>query len=209
MSRRVISRYAALGDSFTAGVEEDSWADELAAALRARNPRLEYRNLAVPGATSAEVARQVEPALAFGPQLVTLVCGANDILLSVRPDIAACAATLEAMLDRLCGELPNAAVVVASYPDFARFIDLGPRSRRRVARGIVALNTAIRSVARRQDVLCLELAEHPLAGERENFAGDGYHPSRQGTRRATAGFVRALAHHFGIDAATPALEEAL
>ena len=209
MAPREIWRYAALGDSFTAGVADESWADELAGALRARNPRLEYRNLAVTGATCVEVAGQLDRAIAFRPELVTLVCGANDVLRSLRPDIDGCADALDGMLGRLRRTLPDAAVAVATYPDFARFMELGPRSRRRVSRGIAALNAAIRSVAWRHGVPCLELARHPHAGRRENFAGDGYHPSREGTRRTAAGFVRALAHHFDIEAAVPALEEAL
>ena len=53
----------------------------------ARNADLAYRNLAVDGATSAAVLEQLPAALALEPDLVTVICGANDVLLSSRPDI--------------------------------------------------------------------------------------------------------------------------
>ena len=65
MSGRAVRAYAALGDSFTAGrdsIDAERWADLLAAGMRRVNPDLVYENLAVDGATSAEVLeRQVEP----------------------------------------------------------------------------------------------------------------------------------------------------
>ena len=57
---RVVSTYVALGDSFTAGresIEAERWADRLAAGLRAVNPDLVYRNLAVDGASQRRRAR--------------------------------------------------------------------------------------------------------------------------------------------------------
>src|SRR5918996_1069490 len=103
---RAVRRYVAMGDSFTARAEGDDrsgrWPDELAARLRAASPGLDYRNLAVAGARSDAVARdQLTPALRLGPDVITLVCGANDVLLSVRPDVERYAATFAAMLARL------------------------------------------------------------------------------------------------------------
>src|ERR1700733_12300623 len=87
---RVVNSYAALGDSFTAGrdsVDAERWADLVAAALRRVEPGLVYANLAVDGATSAEVLEQVPAALALAPDLITVICGANDVLLTSRPDV--------------------------------------------------------------------------------------------------------------------------
>jgi lysophospholipase L1-like esterase len=208
----VVRRYVAMGDSFTAGVEgaegTGRWPDALADRLRAANPSLDYRNLAVAGARSDAVARdQLDPAVALGPDLVTLVCGANDVLLSVRPEIERYAATFSAMLRRLRTELPGAAIVTATTPDFGGFLGLHERSRRRVGAGIARLGDATRSVARRHGVPCLEFAGHPQAGERENFAPDGYHPSVEGNRRAAAAFSAALSTHFGIPTAEPDPQE--
>jgi lysophospholipase L1-like esterase len=204
---RVVERYVAVGDSFTAGVEEGqgSWADSVAEALRAVNPAVEYHNLAVAGAPSARVAEeQIDIALALRPDLVTVICGANDVLGSVRPDIGGYAARLSLMLERLGHEVPDAAVITATIPDLSLHMPLRPRTRQRVARGMRHLNEATRSVARRHGVVCLEFADHPQAGDRDNFAGDGFHPSPEGNRRAASALMRALAARFSIR--TPALE---
>ena len=75
--------YVALGDSFTAGTgcaPGESWADLFAEAI-AGDDGLIYENLAEHGATSADVRGQVSRAIELGPDLVTVVCGTNDLLL--------------------------------------------------------------------------------------------------------------------------------
>ena len=119
-----------------------------------------------------------------------MICGANDVLLSVRPDVGGYAATLALMLSRLEGKLPEAALVTATIPDLSLHMPLRPRTRERVTRGMRQLNEATRSVARRHGVLCLEFADHPAAGDRANYAGDGFHPSPEGNRRAARALMR-------------------
>jgi len=200
---RLVSRYVALGDSFTAGApggEADGrWPDELANALRSVNPGLEYHNLGQVGVTTAEVAgSQLAPCLKLEPDLVTVVSGANDVLLNVRPDIEAHAVALDFIFSRIRGRLPGAALMTATTPPFAGHIGLRPRSHRRVEEGLLALNDATREVAQRHDVVCLEFAHHPGARERSNFGADGFHPSAAGIRRAAKAGVAALGTHFGI-----------
>jgi lysophospholipase L1-like esterase len=190
-----VQRFAALGDSFTAGRPNDSfpsWADHAAGMLRAWNPSLAYRNLAVAGATAVEAAPQIDEAVAMDADLVTLVCGANDVIESVRPDVDSCAAVLTSMVERLREGLPRATLVTATYPDVALHAELGPRTSARMRRGIAAVNEAIRSLAKSRGLLLLELGGHPGARARENYAPDGYHPSALGSRRAAAALVRAL-----------------
>jgi phosphatidylinositol alpha 1,6-mannosyltransferase len=94
---RGVSAYVALGDSFTAGTgspEGLGWADRIAASLRRRNSAFVYRNLAEDGATSAAVLGQVDQALQLEPDLVTVICGANDVLRTTRPDESAYARRL-------------------------------------------------------------------------------------------------------------------
>ena len=105
--RDQLSLYVAIGDSFTAGTGSppgEAWPDRLASALRLRNPSLAFRNLAVEGATSAEVIDQLGEAIELEPDLVTLVCGANDVLRSTRPDVPGYARRLAAT--RRCGSSP-------------------------------------------------------------------------------------------------------
>src|SRR4051794_1778639 len=111
---RIVSTYAALGDSFTAGhgcfeEEGDPWPDRIAAGLRTANPDLRYRNLAVDGATSAEVLEQVPRAIAMEPDLITVICGANDVLKTTRPDIEGYEERLGQIFGRLRAAAPEAA----------------------------------------------------------------------------------------------------
>jgi lysophospholipase L1-like esterase len=187
-----MTTYVALGDSFTAGLVsgEPRWADEVAKAL---GPDVRYENLAWVGATSADVERsQLPRALSLSPDVVTLICGANDVLESVRPDASAYAARLGRMYARLRAEAPSAVVITATYPDISRFLQLRPRTRARVQWGMRGFNAACRRVASGHGVPLLEGFDHPAASERSTFAADGFHPSAEGHRRAAAAFLRAL-----------------
>jgi lysophospholipase L1-like esterase len=186
--------YVALGDSFTAGLEpgQPRWADELAKALGGR-----YVNLAEVGATSEQVEmEQLERALELSPDVITLVCGANDVLFDTRPDDDAYAARLSRMFARLRRELPDAHIVTATYPDISRFLALRPRTQARVVEGMNRFNAAVRRVARRHDVVLMESFDHPLSKAREIYADDGFHPSAEGHRQAAREFLRAIRKRF-------------
>ena len=186
--------YVALGDSFTAGLEpgQPRWPDELARQLGGK-----YVNLAEVGATSEHVEHeQLDRALALEPDVVTLVCGANDVLFSTRPDPDAYAARLSRMFARLRRELPQVEIVTATYPDISRFLDLRPRTRARVEEGLSHFNAALRRVARSHDVVLMDSFDHPAASERETYAADGFHPSAEGHRQAAREFLRALRKRF-------------
>jgi phosphatidylinositol alpha 1,6-mannosyltransferase len=187
-----MTTYVALGDSFTSGLVsgETRWPDEIARAL---GPGVRYENLAWVGATSADVEQsQLGRALELDPDLITLICGANDVLESVRPDARAYAERLGRMYARLRGEAPHAVLLTATYPDISRFLDLRPRTRARVQKGMRVFNAACRRVASRHDVALLEGFDHPAAQDRDTYADDGFHPSPEGHRRAAAAFLRAL-----------------
>ncbi|MFD3552026.1 SGNH/GDSL hydrolase family protein [Streptomyces goshikiensis] len=88
-------RFAVIGDSLSAGTGGPSpgyrhrgWSDRLADVLRDVRPDLAYLNTAEDGATTAQTLdSQIDRALAFGPDLLHLPCGAND-LLRREPDFA-------------------------------------------------------------------------------------------------------------------------
>jgi phosphatidylinositol alpha 1,6-mannosyltransferase len=192
-----VTVYVAMGDSFTAGLVpgQPRWPDEIARQLGAG---VRYENLAVIGATSEIVEReQLDRALELAPDLITLVCGANDVLESTRPDPGEYAQRLSRMFRRLRREAPDAEIMSATYPDLSRFLDLRPRSRARVERGMELFNAASRAVARRHDVVLLEGFDHPAVRDRETFAEDGFHPSDEGHRQAARAFMRALRSRVG------------
>jgi lysophospholipase L1-like esterase len=188
-------RYVALGDSFSAGAASGGppgFADRLAGLLRARD----YRNLAVAGALTADVVHgQLLPALALSPDAVTIVCGGNDALLSVRPDVRAHAAGFERALSTLRLALPDATIVTATTPDPARFLPLRPRSAARVSNAIAAVNDATRASALRHGVPMLDLAAHPEAEVRANYDSDGYHPAPTAAARTAEAFARLFGAH--------------
>jgi lysophospholipase L1-like esterase len=187
-----MTTYVALGDSFTSGLVagERRWPDQVAEAL---GPDVRYENLAWVGATSSDVERaQLPRALSLDPDFVTLICGANDVLESVRPDASAYAERLGRMYARLRAEVPRAVVITATYPDISRFLQLRPRTRARVQWGMRGFNAACRRVAARHGIALLEGFDHPAASERDTYAEDGFHPSPEGHRRAAAAFLRAL-----------------
>jgi lysophospholipase L1-like esterase len=199
---RTVSCFVALGDSFTAGTgcaRGESWADRLAASLRVREPALTYRNFAEDGATSQVVLDQLGPALQLEPDLVTVICGANDVLRSVRPDVDGYADRLARILDRLREGVPGAAILTATSPESWRFMELGPRTRARVTTGIRQANEATRAVSARHGVPCLDVVDHPGLADRANFSSDGLHPSPIGHQRAAWEFAQVLRDELGIE----------
>ncbi|HEY5332215.1 MAG TPA: SGNH/GDSL hydrolase family protein [Solirubrobacterales bacterium] len=203
MSGRVVRAYAALGDSFTAGrdsIDAERWADLLAAGMRRVNPDLRYENLAVDGATSGEVLeQQIEPGLALDPDFVTVICGANDVLLATRPDVAGYAERIDAIFKRLREGAPGAALVTATAPESWLFMQLRPRTEARLIAATTELNAVTREVAGRYDVLCLPVAGHPALREPATFSADGLHPSSAGHQTVAKQAAIVLHEQFGIE----------
>jgi lysophospholipase L1-like esterase len=198
---RAVGTYVALGDSFTAGRESapgERWADRLAGGLRAVNPDFTYTNLAVDGADSAAVLEQVPVAIELEPDLVTVICGANDVLLTSRPDVAGYERRFAEILERLREAAPEAAILTATAPEGWHFMELRPRTKARLTRALTDLNAATRAVAARHDVPCLIVAGHPGLTERDNFSADGLHPSARGHERAAREIALSLQANFGI-----------
>ncbi len=200
---RIVSSYAAIGDSFTAGrdsIDAERWADLLADGMRRVNPQLRYENLAVDGATSAEVLEhQVEPALALEPDFITVICGANDVLLATRPDVAGYAKSIDAILSRLREGAPGAAMVTATAPEGWHFMDLRPRTEARLIEATRELNEVTSAAAERYDVLCLPVAGHPALRDPATFSADGLHPSSAGHRMVAEQTAVVLHRQFGIE----------
>jgi lysophospholipase L1-like esterase len=193
------TRYVAMGDSFTAGAAGSaapSFGDRLAEILREASPGLDYTNLAAPGALTTEVAeRQLPAALEIRPDVVSVVCGGNDALLAVRPDVHAHMTAFEDMLETLA---TRSLVVTATTPDPGRFLRLGPRSSARISSAMQRINEATKAAAARLGIPCLDFAAHPEALARGNYARDGYHPSAEACRRAAAAFGAVIGVRLGI-----------
>jgi lysophospholipase L1-like esterase len=180
-------RWAALGDSFTAGTSpgERTWSlivSEQLAPFR----RVEVTNLARVGARASEVEmEQLDATIELEPDVVTVICGGNDVIGQVRPRIDDFRSAFTQIWERLATGAPAASVLTATYPVAAPDA-MGPRTRERITRGLDELNHAIRDVAAGFGGTCIELTGHPGQGDRRNFAADGLHPSPSGHRAAAA-----------------------
>jgi lysophospholipase L1-like esterase len=187
-------RFVALGDSTTEGLMDPlpdgsgfrGWADRLAEVLAAQEPDLLYANLAVRGRLARQVREtQLEPALAFSPDLVSLLCGLNDML---RPkcDVASVAAEVDSMVERLRDA--GADVLLFTLPDPVPNTPLA----RRGAAGLACLNDALRESAARRGAFLVELDRHPVSSDRRLWNEDRLHANPEGHRRIAAAAAQAL-----------------
>lgn len=187
--------FLALGDSFTAGTgcePGESWADLLAARLGFGTELRPYENLSFDGATSADVLDQLEESRIQRPAVVSVICGANDVLRSTRPDIDAFRERL-AELYRLLGERASEArLITSTYPESWGFVGLRPRTQARVCAGVEQVNRAIRELAEGNDALLIDISDHPGLGDAANFAHDGLHPSADAHRGVADAFIELL-----------------
>lgn len=186
-------RFAALGDSFSAGVEGDlsvPWPDHAARALAGDRGELAYRNFAAAGATSIDVAiLQLQPAAEFGPDLVSVVCGADDAL-SVRLDPKVFAAVFDGIVDSLRRRLPGALIVTATYPRIASL--LGPPREPAgvpIECAIETVNSAILEIASRRGLVCLDWAGDPSVGLPQGLGRQRFRSSAEDHRRVGGAFA--------------------
>ncbi len=190
----MFSRYVALGDSTTEGLEDlypdgrgyRGWADRLAEHLAQANPGLRYANLAVRGRKLGQIrTEQLEPALAFEPDLASILGGINDILRR-NVDLDALGADLDAMVAPLRGA--GATVLLVTFPDPTRVIRVaGPPVRRRVA----AFNETIRAVARERGAVVADLELHGVSDPRL-WCADRLHANSHGHERIAGAAIEAL-----------------
>ena len=157
-------------------------------------PGARYANLASVGATSQDVEQfQLPEALALEPDLVTLVCGANDVLESVRPTGRLSRTRLLRMFSRLRTEAPrrDRATASLSRPLALRGAAPAQRGPRQARHGALQRGAAgkCRAASRSSGARGFE---HPHADDRGNFADDGFHASAEGHRRIAAGILSEL-----------------
>jgi len=192
----MFSRYVALGDSTTEGLEDPypdgsgyrGWADRLAERVAAVNPDLEYANLGVRGRKAHEVhEQQLEPALALKPDLATVIAGINDVLRR-HCDLDVVAGHLDAMIGEL--RATGATVVTFTYPDPSQANkwagSAGPRLR--------DFNERLRRSATTHGALVLDLEASPHAADPRVWHTDRLHANPLGHERVAAG----LAHLLGL-----------
>src|SRR5690606_34624255 len=144
--------------------------------LAAGRDGFEYLNLARDGADSRDVLATVPLAIDVRPDLITLACGANDVLLSTRPDLAGFEGRFDFILEEL-RRIPDVRILVSTYPDGWQMPGIGPRTARRIDQGSRAVNRSIIELAFAHGIPCMDVTSHPGAKEPGNLDADGLHPS--------------------------------
>jgi lysophospholipase L1-like esterase len=198
------SRYVALGDSFTEGLNDDEpvdhpavatpdrysgWADRLAALLaadaEADGRPFDYANLAVRGRLLADVAGpQVDAALALGPDLVSIVGGGNDIL-RPRADVDRLAVQLDGAVARLRA---SGADVLLCTPVDPRFAPVIRHTRSRVA----TVTAHINAIARERGAYVIDMWAMRVLRDGRLWSTDRIHLTPEGHARVAAEAYAAL-----------------
>ncbi|GAA2146663.1 SGNH/GDSL hydrolase family protein [Kitasatospora kazusensis] len=187
---------AFLGDSTAAGLGvargQETPGALLAAGLAAvAERRVRLLNVAKSGARSADLARQVELAVAQRPDLAVVMIGANDVTRH----------TPAAQSVRQLGEAVRALraagceVVVGTCPDLGTIKPVRPPLRwvaRRLSRQLAAAQTIAVVGNGGRTVSLGSLLGPEFAARPEMFASDRYHPSAQGYATAAMALLPSL-----------------
>ncbi len=188
------TRYVALGDSSTEGLEDPGadgrhrgWADRLALHVaQAQGAPLLYANLAIRGRKTRQVREeQLAPALAMRPDLATVFAGTNDIIRS-KYDESQVMEDLRAMHLALRGI--GATVLTITMPDLSEVAPFAARARPR----LLAFNAAVRALCAETGTLLLDVAQFPAACDPRLWHEDRLHANAEGHRRIAAGLAAVL-----------------
>jgi lysophospholipase L1-like esterase len=186
-----------IGDSLSAGTggpcpgyEALGWPDRVARVLRLVRPELEYLNTAAIGATTAQVLEtQGDSIVEFGPDLLHVSCGANDVVRR-QPDFDEIERTLRQMYDLAAGTgaqlttfTLGRAYVVPVFPDWSE--------------RIVRLNSIVRALAAEYGALVIEFWDHPVNDRDNLLSEDRVHFSASGQAVMAAEVIKGLAGVLG------------
>jgi lysophospholipase L1-like esterase len=188
------TRYVALGDSSTEGLEDPGengrhrgWADRLALHVaQAQGAPLLYANLAVRGRKTRQILdEQLATAIAMRPDLATIFAGTNDIIRSSY-QLDAVIADLRTIHVGL--RSAGATVLTITMPDLSEIAPFAKRVRPR----LLAFNDAVRALCAETGVLLLDAALFPVACDPRLWDGDRLHANAEGHRRIGAGLASVL-----------------
>ncbi len=188
------SRYVALGDSSTEGLEDPGdngrhrgWADRLALHVaQAQGAPLLYANLAIRGRKTRHlVDEQLEPALAMRPDLATVFSGTNDIIRS-NFNLDQVLSDLHTLHVALRGV--GATVLTITMPDLAEVTPFAKRARPKLR----AFNEGVRALCAETGVLLLDVDRYPVASDPRLWHEDRLHANAEGHARIAAGLASVL-----------------
>ncbi|AWW40665.1 SGNH/GDSL hydrolase family protein [Streptomyces cadmiisoli] len=201
-------RFVALGDSLTEGVGDPvgkgwrGWAALLAGGL-GEQPA-EFTNLAVSGAQTRDVLeRQLPPALALRPDVVSVLVGVNDTLRRTF-DIHHIAERLDKVYASFARQ--DTALLTACLPDPGTMLGLPGALAAPLARRQRAVNTVVHALSERHGALHLHAAEGAWTTDRAMWSSDRLHPGERGHRQLAVRFHGLLTDAGLATGAAPCLE---
>jgi lysophospholipase L1-like esterase len=191
---RTAVRLLLLGDSIAYGTgarrPEDSLGPRLTGVLEADGFHVDLHVLAVPGAVSADLARQIRAAQRLDADLAVVVIGANDLARFV--PAAQAAADLAAAVTSL--RAAGADVVVVPAPDMSAVPFVPPAFRAAVRAASVLLQgrQTAAVVAAGGSMADVAHVGRLFAADPAMFAGDRFHPSSAGYASIARALVPAV-----------------
>ncbi|MFJ6212695.1 SGNH/GDSL hydrolase family protein [Streptomyces sp. NPDC092296] len=193
---------AFLGDSTAAGLgvlrgHETPGALLAAGLASVAERRVRLVNVALSGARSSDLERQVDLALETVPDVAVIIIGANDV--THRMPLVESVRLLGEAVRRL--RAAGCEVVVATCPDLGTIEPVRPPLRwvaRRLSRQLAAAQTIAVVEAGARSVSLGSLLGPEFATRRELFAADRYHPSAQGYATAAMAVLPSLCATLGL-----------
>ncbi|EMN7726967.1 SGNH/GDSL hydrolase family protein [Bacillus cereus] len=175
-------RFVAIGDSFTEGIGDEvegialkSWVDHF---VQLCENDIEYANFAKRGLVTEEIrSQQLEKALTFNPDLVSLIAGANDVLKG-RWNHDAYKNDMEFMVDTL--SKAGADIIIANLPDFTVRLPFAFEKKQVIKEQLLEENEVIRSLSREYKLHHVDFWNHHLVNDNTLWSKDLIHPNSKG-----------------------------
>jgi len=189
----VWSRYVAVGDSFTEGLEDPGtdgrhrgWADRLAEQLAELNPDFQYANLAIRGRRVPAIAtEQVPAALELGPDLISIAAGVNDAM-RTSWDLPTTAELMETAVGQ--ARARGADVLLVSFGNPSR----RSASLRTITRRLAEYREILLAIAHDQQCYMLDFWPETAFDDPRFWAEDRLHLNGLGHERAAAAAMEVL-----------------
>ncbi|PES11857.1 lipase [Bacillus cereus] len=175
-------RFLAIGDSFTEGIGDEvegialkSWVDHF---VQLCEKDIEYANFAKRGLVTEEIRlQQLEKALTFNPDLVSLIAGANDVLKG-RWNHDAYKNDMEFMIDTL--SKAGADIIIANLPDFTVRLPFASEKKQEIKEQLLEANEVIHSLSREYKLHHVDFWNHHLVNDNTLWSKDLIHPNSKG-----------------------------
>ena len=175
-------RFVAIGDSFTEGIGDEvegialkSWVEH---CVQQWENEIEYCNFAKRGLVTKEIqSQQLEKALTFNPDLVSLIAGANDVLKG-RWNHDAYKNDMEFMIDTL--SKAGADIIIANLPDFTVRLPFASEKKQVIKEQLLEANEVIHSLSREYKLHHVDFWNHHLVNDNTLWSKDLIHPNSKG-----------------------------